>query len=79
MHEGGRAGGRAGEQAGGRAGGMAGRRGGGGGGGGDGMGVGGPHPRPVGLLIRPPRVVAHDVHGTHGDDQVEADLVSSKA
>ena len=42
------------------------------------MGVGGPHPRPVGLLIRPPRVVAHDVHGTHGDDQVEADLVSSK-
>ena len=43
------------------------------------MGVGGSHPRSVGLLVRPSRVVAHDVHGSHGDDQVEAHLVSGKA
>ena len=50
-----------------------------GGGGGGGVGVGGSHPRSVGLLVRPSRVVAHDVHGSHGDDQVEAHLVSGKA
>ena len=35
------------------------------------------HPRPIRLLLRAPRVVPHNVHSPHGDDQVEADLVVS--